>query len=59
MSDFQTLQNQYDKIYNYFKNTTEPFDLLEWDGNTLEVVLNDKTVEIYSRNFLKTVIFGL
>lgn len=33
-----TTQEQYDKIYEYFKNTSETFDELEWDGQEL----NDK-----------------
>jgi len=44
----QELQSWYDKIYSYFKNTTEPFDFLEWDGKLLTVWFNDKIIERYS-----------
>ena len=27
------LQAQYEKIHSFFKTTTEPFDLLDWDGS--------------------------
>ncbi|MDR1779329.1 MAG: hypothetical protein LBR50_01185 [Tannerella sp.] len=43
------LQEQYDKIYSFFKTTTETFDELIWDGNQLSVWLNNKSIEIYSR----------
>ncbi len=46
--DYQTLQSQDDKIYSYFKATTEPFDFLEWDGKILQVWNDDIVVEIYS-----------
>ena len=45
--NFENLQNQYDKIYSYFKTTTEPFDFLEWDGKILKVWLNDNLIEKY------------
>ena len=32
------LQSQYDKIYAYFKSTSEAFDDLNWDGIVLEHV---------------------
>lgn len=44
----ETLQYQYDKIYHYFKNTTEPFDELEWDGNTLLVFYDETVIEKYN-----------
>lgn len=43
----QTLQIQYNKIHSYFKNTTEQYDYLEWDGTVLKVWDNDSVVEIY------------
>ncbi len=46
--NYKKLQSQYDKIYSCFKNTTEPFDFLEWDGELLKVWLGDKVVERYS-----------
>jgi hypothetical protein len=41
------LQEQYDRIYSFFKTTTEPFDYLEWDGNLLLVWLDEDIIEIY------------
>ena len=51
--DYQTLQSQYDKIYSYFKTTTEPFDFLEWDGHILNVWNKDQIVEVYMYKDLK------
>lgn len=45
--DPKKLQNEYDRIYSYFKTTTEPFDFLEWDRNILRVWNNNIVVEIY------------
>jgi len=45
--DYQKLQNQYDKIYSYFRTTTEPFDYLEWDGRVLKVWHFGKLIEEY------------
>ena len=42
------LQTQYDKIYSYFKTTTEPFDFLEWDGKILQVWNEGFVTEKYS-----------
>lgn len=38
---------QYDNIYRYFnfKNTPEAFDEIEWDGQELNVILDDEIVE--------------
>ena len=47
------LQKQYNNIYSFFKNTTEPFDKLEWDGYKLEVVYEDRIIEIYSFDDLR------
>ena len=46
--NYKKLQLQYDKIYSYFKSTTEPFDFLEWDGKSLKVWLNNEVIEKYS-----------
>jgi hypothetical protein len=54
--DQQILQEQYDKIYSYFKTTTEPFDSLEWDGKTLEVVFNNRVVEVYDKETILSLI---
>lgn len=48
MENNNILQSQYDKIYSYFKNTTEPFDFLEWDGKVLRVWNKEIVVEKYS-----------
>ncbi len=45
--NYKKLQLQYDKIYSYFKNTTEPFDFLEWDGKILKVWGYNTVVEKY------------
>jgi hypothetical protein len=47
MELYLQLQLQYDKIYSFFKRTTEPFDYLEWDGNQLDVWLNGDIIETY------------
>lgn len=46
------LQYQYDQIYAYFKTTTEPFDLLDWDGRILRVWCKNSIVEIYNKKAL-------
>lgn len=53
------LQSQYDKIYSYFKSTTEPFDSLEWDGRVLSVIFEDIMIEKYSIDSLKRIIHDL
>ena len=53
--NYQKLQKEYEKVYSYFKTTCEPFDLLEWDGESLKVWLNNVVVENYSRNDLKNI----
>jgi hypothetical protein len=50
------LQRQYDLINSYFKTTTEPFDELDWDGDTLLVLLDHKIIEKYSYEDLKDII---
>jgi len=51
-------QEQYDKIYSFFKSTTEPFDELDWDGNSLLVFLNGNKIEEYSLKDLRELING-
>jgi len=46
--DYQAFQSQYDKIYSYFKTTTESFYFLEWDGKVLQVWNNNMVIEVYS-----------
>lgn len=50
------LQEQYDKIYSFFKTTIEPFDELDWDGSNLKVILNENIIEEYSISDLKELI---
>jgi hypothetical protein len=47
------LQTQYDKIHWYFKTTCEPYDYLDWDGESLILVLNDEVIEKYSLQELR------
>jgi hypothetical protein len=56
---YKELQRQYDLIYSFFKTTTEPFDCLDWDGETLAVVFEDVTIEEYMLNDLKELILEL
>lgn len=53
------LQEKYDKIYSFFKSTTEPFDSLEWDGATLLVILEGDVIEKYKMEELSEFIPGL
>lgn len=53
----QDIQNQYDKIYSYFRTTCEPFDYVEFDGCVLQVWNNGVLVEKYSLKDLKEIIF--
>ena len=57
--NYKLLQAQNDKIYSYFKTTTESFDSLEWDGHTLNIVENYKTIEVYKYGDLKSLITNL
>ena len=45
------LQNEYDKIRLWFKPTISgaSFDDLEWDGEVLLVILENETIETYTR----------
>lgn len=49
-------QIQYDKIYAYFKNTTEPFDDLNWNGNILIVYNENQAIEEYTYSDLTKMI---
>lgn len=42
------IQKQYDLIYSYFKTTAECCDCLNWNGDILEVILNNEIIEQYS-----------
>lgn len=53
--DYQQLQIQYNKIYAFFKTTTEPFDLLMWDGEILEVLYENNIIEKYSFKELREI----
>lgn len=54
--DYKEMQIQYDKIYSYFKTTTEPYDYLEWDGATLKVWNKNRIVETYKYKDLRDLI---
>ena len=54
--DYKEMQIQYDKIYSYFKTTTEPYDYLEWDGVTLKVWNKNRIVETYKYKDLRNLI---
>jgi len=54
--NYKKLQSQYDKIYFYFKGTTEPFDFLDWNGKILAVWLNNNIVEKYSARDLSFIL---
>jgi len=56
--DYLTLQTQYDKIYSYFRTTTEPLDSLKWDGRVLRVWYKNSIVEIYRHADLTKLIEG-
>ena len=45
--NYQKIQLEYDKIYSYFRTTCEAFDLLEWDGKTLNVWYKGSLIEVY------------
>lgn len=51
--NYKKIQSEYDKIYSYFKTTCEPFDLLDWNGNTLNVWNDNKIIEVYRHKTLK------
>ena len=53
--NYKKLQSQYDKIYSYFKTTTEPFDYLKYDGEDLQVWNGDVVVERYSKKDVKKI----
>jgi hypothetical protein len=54
---YKKIQSQYDKIYSYFKSTTEPFDFLEWDGKNLVVWYKGEIIEQYSLKKLAKLVF--
>jgi hypothetical protein len=54
---YKKIQLQYDKIYSYFRCTTEPFDFLEWDGKNLVVWNKAEIIEQYSLKELAKLVF--
>jgi len=56
--DYNKLQSQYDKIYSYFRTTTEPFDYLEYEGDGLQVWNGCAVTERYTKKDLKELIFS-
>ncbi len=55
----EKLQRQYDLIYSYFKSTTDEFDTLEWDGEDLKIIFDNKEIEKYNISDLKKLIKNL
>lgn len=49
----KVLQKQYNNVYSFFKNTSESFDFIEWDGKEAILFFNDKIIEKYSFEDLK------
>jgi hypothetical protein len=45
--NYHSLQSQYDKIYSYFKSTSESFDSIEFDGTCILIILNNIVIEKY------------
>ncbi|MDA8003042.1 MAG: hypothetical protein MPL62_17305 [Alphaproteobacteria bacterium] len=52
------LQRQYDAIHRFFKTTTESYDDLDWNGDVLHVLLNDRVIERYTHADLAEIIPG-
>lgn len=50
------IQQQYDKIYSYFKTTCEPFDFLDWNGIELVVYYKNLPIEKYQHSDLVNII---
>ena len=53
---YKKLQLRYDRIYSYFKSTTEPFDFIEWNGKILLVWEDGEIVEQYSSGQLEKLV---
>jgi hypothetical protein len=45
--NYMKLQNEYDTIYSFFKNTQPAFDELDWDGEELKVIYKNEVIETY------------
>jgi len=52
---YKKLQNQHDKIYSFFKTTTELFDCLNWDGKVLYIWKDNEVIERYLLKDLKKI----
>jgi len=52
----KTLEEQTELISRFLHYTTEPFDEWNWDGQFLEIYLNDKMIEHYAYEDLKSII---
>jgi hypothetical protein len=50
------LQTQHDLISRFLHTTTEPFDTWDWDGKELLIFLNNRIIERYTLNDLKSII---
>lgn len=51
-------QTRLDLIQNWLKRTTEEFDDWDYDGTELVIILNNQTIERYSRSDIKEFIEG-
>lgn len=58
MGECMTAQREDDLIHRYFKVTAEPYDDLEWDGETLQVWCEGEVVERYTRADLCAIVDG-
>ncbi|MFH1050125.1 MAG: hypothetical protein V1779_04235 [bacterium] len=52
------LNKQLNLISRFFHTTTETYDDWFWEGDDLEVILNDEVIERYRNNILKEIIPG-
>ena len=43
------IQEEYDIIYSIFKHTSEPFDILDWNGNEVNIFFDNELIESYSK----------
>jgi hypothetical protein len=49
-------QKQLDLIDRFLHSTTEPYDDWFWDGEELQIIDNNVTIERYNKNDLKEII---
>lgn len=49
-------EEQYNKIYRFFKTTPEFYDDLDWDGDTLAVIYRNRVIDLYTYDDLCEII---